>query len=194
MSPVTHLLASWLIAAKATNNIRDCRLVAFAGILPDIDGAGMLVDLTTYFTRPRPTTFYAQYHHFLWHGLFAAVISALVFGLFAKQRWRTALLVFLVFHLHLLCDLIGSRGPDPDDLWPIFYFGPFRKDPMWIWKGQWPLDGWANRTVFVVLFIWVFWYALNRGNSAVGLFSQKADTAFVRIVRGWRNKWSGRAS
>ncbi len=39
MSPETHLLASWIIAAKATDNPRDCRLVTLAGILPDADGA-----------------------------------------------------------------------------------------------------------------------------------------------------------
>lgn len=41
-----------------------------------------------------------------------------------------------MLHPHLLCDFVGSRGPDPVDLWPIIYFGPFDKDPMWLWKGQ----------------------------------------------------------
>src|SRR3954468_8758139 len=124
MSPLTHLLVSWLIAAKTTDNPRDCRLVTLAGIVPDLDGFGLMVDVATQFTQAKPTTFYGQYHHFLWHGLFAAIVSAVLFGLFARQRWRVALLVFAVFHLHLLCDLIGSRGPELEDLWPIFYFGP----------------------------------------------------------------------
>ena len=45
MSPETHLLASWIIAAKTTDNPRDCRLVTLAGILPDLDGLGLIVDL-----------------------------------------------------------------------------------------------------------------------------------------------------
>lgn len=188
MSPVTHLFASWLIAAGTTNNARDRRLVAFAGILPDIDGMGMIVDVVTGFTSSRGTKFYGQYHHFLWHGLFAAAVSAMVFALFAKQRWRVAAMVFGVFHLHLLCDLIGSRGPAPEDLWPIFYLGPFTKDPMWLWTGQWPLDGWANRAVFVVLFSAILWHALQKGSSVVGAFSEKADVVFVRVLRGWRDK------
>jgi hypothetical protein len=44
MPPETHLLASWVIAAYATDNQRDCRLVALAGILPDADGLGIIVD------------------------------------------------------------------------------------------------------------------------------------------------------
>jgi len=38
MNPETHLLASWVIGAKTTDNAHDCRLVALAGILPDADG------------------------------------------------------------------------------------------------------------------------------------------------------------
>ena len=34
-------MASWIIASKATDNTRDCRLVALAGILPDADGLGV---------------------------------------------------------------------------------------------------------------------------------------------------------
>ncbi|MDB6025440.1 MAG: rane-bound metal-dependent hydrolase [Verrucomicrobiales bacterium] len=192
MSPLTHLFASWLIATKTTNNPRDCRLVTLAGIVPDLDGFGLIVDLVTQFTQARPTTFYSQYHHVLCHGLFAAIVSAVLFGIFARQRWRVALLVFAIFHLHLLCDLIGSRGPELDDLWPIFYLGPFRKDPMWIWHGQWPLDGWMNRMVFGVLFAAVIWQALYHGRSVVGVFNQRADLAVVRILRGWREKVFGR--
>jgi len=40
VNPETHLPASWVIGAKATDNERDCRLVALAGILPDADGPG----------------------------------------------------------------------------------------------------------------------------------------------------------
>ena len=45
MSPATHLFASWLIAAKTTNYVRDCRLVTLAGMLPDADGFSLLMDL-----------------------------------------------------------------------------------------------------------------------------------------------------
>ena len=47
MAPETHLLLSWIIAAKTTDNPRDRQLVTLAGILPDVDGLGLLVDFAT---------------------------------------------------------------------------------------------------------------------------------------------------
>lgn len=186
MSPLTHLFASWVIAAKATDNPRDCRLVALAGILPDADGLGLVLDIATSALGGRQTSFYQQYHHYLLHGAFGAVALTLLLTCFAKQRWRVAILALLVFHLHLLCDFIGSRGPSPEDLWPIFYLGPLDKDPMWIWKGQWRLDGWQNKLVFLALFVWVIKLALVRGDSVVGVFNRRADTVVVRVLRGWQ--------
>lgn len=142
MAPATHLFASWLIAAKTTNNLRDCRLVALAGILPDADGFGLLMDLGARAVGNEQTWFYGRYHHYLLHGLFGGLLISGVLTCFARERVRVALLCLALFHLHVLCDLAGSRGPAPEDLWPIFYLGPFSKDPMWVWRGQWRLDAW----------------------------------------------------
>ena len=185
MNPETHLLASWVIGAKTTDNVRDCRLVALAGILPDADGLGLLVDGVTRLLGWKKTFFYAQYHHYLLHGIFGGVVITALLVLFAQRKWRVALLALLVFHLHLLCDLAGSRGPDPVDLWPLFYLGPFTRDPMWIWKGQWPLDFWVNRWLSVVLLAWAFWLAVQLGYSFVGVFSRRLDRVFVEVLRKW---------
>ena len=149
MNPETHLLASWVIGAKTTDNERDCRLVALAGILPDADGLGLIVDAATRAVGATKTFLYEHYHHYLLHGFLGCILITMLVTLFAKRKWRVMLLAVLVFHLHLLCDFVGSRGPDPVDLWPIFYFGPFDKNPMWIWKGQLPLDAWPNRLLTV---------------------------------------------
>jgi LexA-binding, inner membrane-associated putative hydrolase len=185
MNPETHLLASWVIGAKATDNPRDCRLVALAGILPDADGLGLLIDAVNQIFGGRPTFFYQRYHHYFLHGAFGAILIAGLMACFAQRKWRVALLALIVFHLHLLCDLVGSRGPDAVDLWPIFYFGPFAKDPMWIWKGQWPLDAWPNRVLTVGLFVWALWLAVQRGYSFVGVFSRRLDRIFVEVLRKW---------
>jgi inner membrane protein len=185
VSPETHLLASWVIGAKTTDNARDCRLVALAGILPDCDGLGLIVDMVNQAFGGKRTFFYLRYHHVLLHGAFGAILITLLVTAFARRKWRVALLALLVVHLHLLCDLVGSRGPDPVDLWPIFYFGPFTKDQMWIWKGQWPLDAWPNRLLSVVLLLWAFWLAVPLGYSFVGVFSQRADRVFVGVLRKW---------
>lgn len=185
MNPETHLLASWVIGAKATDNSRDCRLVALAGIVPDADGLGLLVDGLTRALGWKKTFFYEHYHHYLLHGAFGAIVITALLVLFAQRKWRVALLCLLVIHLHLLCDFVGSRGPDPVDLWPIFYFGPFDKDPMWLWKGQWRLDAWPNRVVSLILLGWAFWLAVERGYSFVGVFSRRADRVFVGVLRKW---------
>ncbi len=185
VNPEAHLLASWVIAAKATDNARDCRLVALAGILPDADGLGLLVDGLSRAFGWKRTFLYQNYHHYLLHGAFGAILITGLLVLFAQKKWRVALLSLLVFHLHLFCDLIGSRGPDPVDLWPVFYFGPFDKDPMWIWKHQWPLDAWPNRLLSVCLFVAALWMAVPRGYSFVGVFSRRLDRVFVEVLQNW---------
>jgi ABC-type cobalamin transport system permease subunit len=183
MSPVTHLFASWIVAAKTTDNARDCRLVTLAGVLPDVDGFGLVADMASGALAQGNAPYYQRYHHFVLHGLFGAFVITVMLTAFARRRVRVALLALAVFHLHLLCDLAGSRGPAPEDLWPIFYFGPFDKDPMWIWKGQWPLDSWRNRLLTVILFFWSLWLAVSLGHSFVGVFNRKADQIFVTVLR-----------
>jgi inner membrane protein len=196
MNPETHLLASWVIAAKGTDNARDCRLVALAGILPDADGLGLLADVLTRGLGWKKTLFYEHYHHFLLHGIFGAAVMTFLLTLFAQRKFRVALLSLIVIHLHLLCDFVGSRGPSPEDLWPIFYFGPFTKDVMWMWKGQWRLDAWPNRLLSTGLFLWALRLAVPRGYSFVGVFSARLDRTFVRVLRQWHDsltvRWNQR--
>ena len=189
MSPETHILASWIIAAKATNNPRDCRLVALAGILPDADGLGIFIDWTGAALGNQWPSLYQEYHHVLLHGLFGAAVIVGLLTCFAKHRLRVALLALVTFHLHLFCDFIGSRGPSEADLWPICYLEPFRRLPIWMWHGQWRLDGWQNKLVFLVLFVWGWRMTLVLGHSPVGVFSRRADTVFVGVLRGWQQRW-----
>jgi len=185
VSPETHLLASWIIAAKTTDNPRDCRLVTLAGILPDADGLGLFVDMAAGWLGCKQTFFYERFHHYLLHGAPAGILIAAVAACFARRHLRVALLSLLVFHLHLLCDFVGSRGPSPQDLWPIFYFGPFDKDPMWVWRGQWRLDSWINRYLSAGLFLYALWLPVRLGYSVVGVFSHRADQPVVAVLRKW---------
>jgi hypothetical protein len=104
---------------------------------------------------------------------------------FARRRWRVFALSLLTFHLHLFCDLLGSRGPGPTDYWPIYYFGPFRTIPMWYWQHQWALDSWPNRVITLVLLGWAMWLAVKMGDSFVGVINRKADRVFVGVLRKW---------
>ena len=189
MSPITHLLASWLVAVHTTDNPRDCRWVALAGLAPDLDGLGIIVDMAkNSINHTDSYYYYQQYHHALLHGLPGAVAIALVCATFAKQRVRVFLLACITFHLHLLCDLAGSRGPEAGDLWAIFYMAPLSNYPMWLWAGQWRLDGWQNQLITLGLLGWMFALALKRGQSVVGIFNRRTDLVFVKTIRRWRDE------
>jgi len=187
MSPIAHFIGSWLVATVAVNNPRDRRLVTLAGILPDADGLGMLVDMAKSITTGQEMNFlyYQKFHHLWLHGWPGALLVAGTLASFANQRWRVALGCLVTFHLHLLCDLLGSRGPSPADLWPICYGEPLLRHPVWFWKAQWRLDGWQNTVIFLAIFGLSLWVTVKRGYSFAELFGRRADTTFTEVLRKW---------
>jgi len=191
MSPLTHLLASWIVAAKTTDNLRDRRLVTLAGVAPDLDGLGIVLDIARGALSNGNFYYYPQYHHYVTHGLPAAVVCSVLLAVPARRHWRVLGLAFLTFHLHLLCDLVGSRGPDQGDIWPIFYFSPLSRHPMWFWRHQWPLDGWQNRVITLALFVWALKLAVQMGDSVVGVINHRCDRVFVDVLRKWRARLTG---
>ena len=183
MNPVTHLLASWTIADLSALSDRDRKIVTWSGVVPDADGLTLLPDLFNRLLFNKPTEFYQQYHRLLTHGLPAALVVFVVALLKGQNRLKVALLAFVSFHFHLFCDLIGSRGPDPSDIWPIYYFAPLSDHPVFYWTGQWPLNAWPNIVFTIALMTVIFVRAYYCGYSVVGLFSQKTDEAFVSALR-----------
>jgi inner membrane protein len=192
MSPVIHLMGSWLVAAAVVDNPRDRRLVTVAGILPDVDGVGLVVDVAKALASGDELTFhyYAQYHHLWCHGWPAAIVFTTILTCFARQRWRVAAGCLITFHLHLLCDLLGSRGPSLSDLWPICYGEPVFRHPVWFWRGQWELHGWQNRSIFLVVFALSLVVAVKRGFSCVEVFSQRLNLIFVNVLKKWCARFS----
>src|SRR5258706_7795611 len=101
MSPITHFLASWAIAESCTQDSRERRWICIAGLAPDIDGLGLAVDVANGLLGRGVSQWYAVYHHFLFHGLFGALVVVAMARLAGVRRWQGWLLVFLSFHLHL---------------------------------------------------------------------------------------------
>jgi LexA-binding, inner membrane-associated putative hydrolase len=99
-----------------------------------------------------------------------------------SHPWLTAFLVFISFHLHLLCDLIGARGPDGDQ-WPIPYLKPFSNSVQLAWHGQWALNAWQNFVITGLLLLATFWIAWKYASSPVELVSQSANDSFVFALR-----------
>jgi hypothetical protein len=86
------------------------------------------------------------------------------------------------FHLHLMADLLGARGPDGDQ-WPIPYLLPFSNQWQLTWSGQWALNAWPNFAITGTLIAVTIWLARRRGFSPLELFSRRADAVFVSTLR-----------
>jgi inner membrane protein len=151
-----------------------------AGIVPDIDGLGIVPEFLTRHSA-HPLLWFSRFHHQL-HTLLFALVVTIIATMLCRDRVGVAVFVLASFHLHLVCDLIGARGPEGYP-WPIPYLAPFTQAHAWQWAGQWPLNGWQNFAITGILLIATFWIAVTRGHSVVELFSERADAKFVATMR-----------
>jgi hypothetical protein len=177
VNPITHLLASWTVANIPRLEKRDRAIVTISGLIPDLDGAGAIVEVLTRDTG-HPLYWWTDYHHVLGHniGIGLALLAA---GLAAgRRRVMTGLMALSAFHLHLLGDLVGARGPEGFD-WPIPYLLPFSDHLQLSWSGQWALNAWPNIVITIVLLTITFYLAWLRGFSPLEMISRRADQAFV---------------
>jgi inner membrane protein len=181
MSPITHFLLGWLVANTGKLDRKERTMVTIAGVIPDIDGLGAIAEIISK-NWEKPLMWYSNYHHVVSHNLAFALLTALFCFLLAKHRWKTALFVFVSFHLHLLGDVVGARGPDGYQ-WPLVYLWPFSDQWQLTWEGQWQLDAWPNFLITMLALFFTFYLAWNRGFSPLGIFSKKADNAFVETLR-----------
>jgi len=185
------------MAGATTLGRREKAAVVAAAVAPDLDGLGAIPELLTR-NSAHPLLWFSQYHHVLHTLAFAAVVALMGYFLSASANfalgpkmqghiipsrpWVTALLAFLSFHVHLLCDLAGSRGPDGDS-WPIPYLSPFTSTLQLTWRGQWPLNGWQNFAITGALLLITLWIACRHGSSPVELVSVKGNKALVASLR-----------
>jgi inner membrane protein len=163
----THLMLSWVVGHRLQER-RDRRLVAWAGVAADFDGLSILAGLDSY----------GRWHHTLTHGFLAGLIITGFCTYCAKDRPRVWCLGLAAFHLHLLCDWLGS-GID----WPIQYFWPV-SDIFYSTPYGWELDGWQNWLVTVVLLFICARLAITSGRSLAETFlPATADAAVVAALR-----------
>lgn len=164
--------------------------VALAGVAPDLDGLGIVVDITSQALHLRSPGWYGLAHHVLLHGLIGAVLIAgcTAFATPRDERgsvgyWRLAIWAVLMVHLHLLCDFLGSAGPGRGQLWPITYFSPVLDTPGWVWSGQWLLNGWQNLSPSCGLLGWVCVRAARDARSPLEVIAPRMHLIFVNALR-----------
>lgn len=178
MNIVTHGLLSWCIAQRACETRRDAALAATAGLLPDLDGAGALIDLV----RGGDAEYYSAYHHILGHNILAGLLLASALGASANRRARVAATSAGLFVLHVIGDVVGSRGPD-GEAWAIPWLYPFDDASVLLWNGQWEVNAWPN-IVFTIILLFVFFrQTRDMGWSPLRYVSARADEAFVSTLR-----------
>jgi hypothetical protein len=179
MSPVTHFLTGWVLANTTAFDRRERAAVTLACVVPDVDGFGFVPEMLTKHSA-HPLTWFSDYHHLLHNFVFAILVGIAAFAV-STRRWKTALFALLAFHLHLLEDVLGSRGP-ANDYWSVPYLLPISR-LSWTWQGQWPLNSWQNMSVTVLLLMTTLWLAWKRGYSPLEMVSTRADASFVGVLR-----------
>jgi hypothetical protein len=181
MSPVTHFLIGWSVANMSDLSRKERMIVALAGIAPDIDGAGLILDcLMSY--RGSHLEWWGRYHHVLGHNIGFGIFLAMVAFAWSKSRWTVCFFSMVSFHLHVIGDLLGSRGPDGYQ-WPIPYFMPFSDAWQWQWAGQWPLNAWQNFIITGIVTWNMFYIAWKKEVSPLEIVSSKANISLVDTLR-----------
>jgi hypothetical protein len=181
MSPITHLLVSWSVGSLATDESRDRTLITLAGIAADADGIGIVAEWATR-ESDTPLLWWSEYHHVLAHNLTFGVIVAAVGAAVAVRKILTPVMILLSFHIHLLGDLVGARGPEGYQ-WPIPYLYPFSEAMNLTWDGQWALNAWPNFAITAAAIAVVFYMGWKKGATPLEMVSPGANRAFVQAVR-----------
>lgn len=182
MNPVTHLLLGWAVANIDRRLSRKERaVVTLAGVVPDLDGLGLVAEIITHGTE-NELLWWSSYHHAVLHNLGFGLVVTFICWWYGGHRVSLALWGLASFHVHLIGDLIGARAADGDQ-WPITYLMPFSDSWSWVWKGQWELNAWPNFLITGVLLVMMFYWAWKRDYSPLEMVSVRADRAFVKAVR-----------
>jgi len=180
MSPGQHFIISWVVAngAKLDRKSRIC--ITLSGLLPDVDGIGYLVDKIG-IRFGQYTSYYEDYHHMYGHNLLSGIVLATTFTYICDKRISVFFLSLLAFHLHLLCDLAGSMGPDGYQ-WPIPYLYPFLPDFLLTWSGQWELSSWQNSVTGILFFVIALVIARYRHVTFFELLSPGLEAAVSKVA------------
>jgi len=181
LSPVTHFLTGWVVAnCSPSLGVKERAVITLAGVVPDIDGLGAIPELLTR-NSTHPLPWFSLYHHQL-HSLAFGLLVAVVSFAIANHKMATGLFALLSFHMHLIGDLLGARGPDGYQ-WPIPYLSPFSHAAQLTWGGQWALNAWPNFVITLFLLVATFYLAWSTGYSPLEMVSARADQAFVATLR-----------
>lgn len=181
MQGPSHLLVSWFVAdAARLETARERRIVAWAGLAPDVDVVAYAAAIV-YYGFDQNAAFenvWQVIHHRYTHGIAFVLLTGVAAWFLARSsRWRVALLAVAVSGLHNFLDVVGG-GPT----WPIYPLWPL-SDAGWSASWSWTLADWPNHVVLFACLAGTMLYARLAARSPVEVFGVRADRWFVRVVR-----------
>jgi hypothetical protein len=181
MTPPQHFIVSWVVANSANMDRRSRICITLAGVLPDLDGVGYVIDkVNSCFDIS--SSYFFDYHHVIGHNVFSGLLIAGLMAFSCRRKLTVFLLSLLTFHLHLLADVAGSMGGDGYQ-WPIYYLYPLVPDFTITWSGQWELSSWKNSAIGIVFFIVSLMIARYKRVTFFELFSSKMEEKVVEVAR-----------
>lgn len=183
MQGPSHLLVSWYFAeAAGVASPRDRRIIAWAGLMPDIDVLAYAAALV-YYRFDKDLAFenvWQVIHHRYTHGMAFVVVTGIVAWWLAARgpaRARVALLAVIAAGAHNFFDIVAG-GPT----WPVYPYWPVSELPFgaaWSWTiGEWP-----NVVILLACLAGMLIYAKIAGRSPLECFGDRADAWLVRTVR-----------
>lgn len=180
MNPLAHGELAWLALAQPFAGRRERALITWAGVLPDLDGLTLLALPFDHGAA------YETWHHVATHSLWSGLLCGAVLGAVATKgsRLATGAACFAAFHLHLLCDLMGSGAE-----WPIHWLWPLGELLVPPFSWGWELSSWQNALVFVLGLVATAVLGITKGRTWVEAVSATADAHVVATFR----KWAGRS-
>lgn len=185
MQGPSHLVISWFYAeASSLEQARDRRIVAWAGLAPDIDVVAYIAALV-YYRFDKELAFenvWRVVHHRYTHGLAFVALTGVVAYWLAGARGRrgsvrVAALAMLASGIHNFLD-VAAGGPT----WPIYPLWPL-SDAAWHASWSWTIGEWPNIVVLVACLAATLAYGKVMGRSPMECFGDRADGWLVRILQ-----------
>lgn len=167
MNIPAHILSGWCLGDAFGRTRKERALAMVVAVIPDFDGLGILVDVK----------YYVKFHHIYGHNVFFGLLLSAVLAMFSgERRLRNFSVYFLIFHIHLLLDLVGS-GPG----WGMYYLWPaislYLESP-YVWEFQ----SWQNMTAMYVLLLWTIYIFVERKRTPVEVLSSSLDAKLVNWI------------
>jgi hypothetical protein len=182
MQGPSHLLVSWYFAdAAGVETPRDRRVVAWAGLAPDIDVLAY-VGAILYYRLDQNLAFenvWRVVHHRYTHGLAFVLLTGVIAWALASTgaaRLRIAMLAMAASVLHMFCDIVAG-GPT----WPVYPLWPV-SDLGFSAAWSWTIGEWPNLAILFACLAGMFAYAKFGTRSPLECFGDRVDAWFVRIA------------